>query len=89
MKFKNKIIPNFNGQQYYISSGKPTDNHNIGIYVLNVMGQEDPDFSLWYIETLDDEEFGEIRMWPYDGADSDELLKELMEDFLKTAFTKD
>ena len=83
-KFTNKVIKaGVIGQnEYHLLSGKPTDNPNISIYLLINMEQKQ-DFTLWYLETLNENKFS---LRPYKGEDYDELLLELMEDFVEHAF---
>ena len=83
-KYKNQIIKaGILGQnEYYIMCGKPTDNPNVSIYLLSNMGQKH-DYTLWYLETLSEQEF---RLLPYDGEDYDKLIIELGEDFLEHVF---
>jgi len=83
-KLTNRIIKaGLIGQnEYYIHCGKPTDNPNVSIYLLSNMEQE-YDYSLWYLETLNEHEF---KLYPYEGEDYNELLLELMEDFLEHVF---
>jgi len=84
MELKNKVLPNLNGQKYYFLGGTPTDDPKISVYLLNTMdGQQN--YSLWNVEFLEDEE-GNIELSPYEGADSNKLLKQLLETFLETAY---
>ena len=83
-KYTNRIIPAgvIGENEYYIHCGKPTDNPNVSIYLLSNMGQEH-DYSLWYLETLNEREF---KLWSYKGEDYEKLLLELAEDFLEHVF---
>jgi len=83
-KYTNRIIPaGVIGQnEYYIQCGKPTGNPNVSIYLLGNMGQKG-DYTLWYLETLNEREF---KLLPYKGEDYDELLLELAEDFIEHVF---
>jgi hypothetical protein len=82
VNLKNKNVT-LHGKEYAILAGKPTPIPNRSIYLLNVLGKE-PDYSLWFIEIDDDEQ--NIRLWPYEGTDTKELIKELLEEFIATAF---
>jgi len=79
-KLSNKIFPCLNGQKYIGLTAIPTDNPKRCIYLLRRM--DDKTNSLWNIEFLDDE--GNADMWPYDGADSEELLIQLLELHVET-----
>ena len=54
------------------------------------MGKE-PDYSLWNVEFSDeaDNAGNNVVLWPYDGADSEDLKKQLLEDFIEHAFDED
>jgi len=80
---KNKIVPTPAGRQFAALAGIPTANPKRCIYLLRSM-DEKKEKTLWNVEVLDEEE--NIRMWPYDGADSEELTIRLLELHLKTAF---
>ena len=76
-----------NGQKYYIMTGKAADNSKWSIYLLSRVGEDGnvatKDYSLWYCDIADDPNF---HMWPYDKADSKELIMELLKKFIKTAY---
>jgi hypothetical protein len=82
VNLKNKILT-LHGKKYCILAGKPTPIPNRSIYLLNVLSKE-PDYSLWFTEIDDGEQ--NIRLWPYEGTDTKELIKELLEEFIATAF---
>ena len=78
---KYKIIPaGVIGEEQYVLSGKPTDNPRVSIYLLSSMEKEQ-DYSLWNFEVIDDQ--GNMDLWPYEGADYKNLVKQLLEDFLE------
>jgi hypothetical protein len=92
MKYTNRIIPAglIGEKQQHILSGKPTDNPNVSVYLLNAIDEEEPinafalsDYSLWNVETLNDDEF---RLWPYEGADYEDLIIQLGKTYLEEAF---
>jgi len=82
-KLNNRIIPNLFGQKYHGLTAIPTDNLKKCIYLLKRMDEE-KEYSLWNIEYIDD--VGNAKMWPYDGADYDDLMRELLELYIETAF---
>jgi len=84
MELKNKVVPNLNGQRHCFLAGTPTDDPQICIYLLNTMDGQ-ANYSLWNVEFLEDEE-GNIELSPYEGADRNKLLKQLLETFLETAY---
>jgi len=86
MTLKNKIIPWPDGQQYYIAGEKSTDDPQRRICLLNPLDKE-PDYKLWNVAFSDDEE-GKVKFWPYDGADSNDLIIQLLEDLVEHAFEK-
>jgi len=51
--------------------------------LLSALGEE-ADYSLWLIEVDDAEQ--KMELWPYVGTDTDELIKELLEKYIETAF---
>ena len=86
MILKNRII-HLKGQEYYILGGMPTvDDPKRGVYLLNsaLEANQTPDYSLWNVEFPN--EGSKIKLWPYTGEYSEDLKKELLEDFLKHAF---
>ncbi|MCL2444282.1 MAG: hypothetical protein FWD13_12575 [Treponema sp.] len=80
---KLNITKPINGKQHSILAGKPTSIPNRGIYLLSSQDEE-KEYSLWLIETDDD--IQKMELWPYEGTDSEELIKELLEKFIETAF---
>ncbi|MCL2185044.1 MAG: hypothetical protein FWB86_04200 [Treponema sp.] len=91
INLKNKIIT-IKGQELAILAGKPSKNPVRDIFLLNTLEKNKADYSLWYVqyEDIDDEENSNISIWPYDGdEDRKELIKELLEKFLETAFDDD
>jgi hypothetical protein len=87
MNLKNKIVP-IHGKKYQVLAGKPTALPNRILYLLSAEGGG-TDYSLWLAEPDDNDE-EKVHMWPYKGPDAgkDELIKELLEDFLEHAFDK-
>jgi len=82
MNLKNRKYTNPDGKVHYFMANKPTDDEKIDIYLVN-SSSEGTDYSLWYIKYLDDENFS---MAPYKGDDTKELIMELVEKFLETAW---
>lgn len=88
MKLENKIIPAgyLGPTSYYVLRGKPTDNPNVSVYLLNVCDtdntEQKSDYSLWNVEILDDKT---ARMSPYKGEDYEALKIILGEEFLEHA----
>jgi hypothetical protein len=85
---KNKIIkrnlPGHNGKEFYVMSGKEVEFNNRSIWLLNAI-DEKPDYSLWIFEPTEE---GEIALWPYEGTNYNDLIYELMELYIETAFDK-
>ena len=84
MKYKNKILP-INGKTYHILSGKAIDDSK-SVYLFLTGPKTEPDFSLWYLEAVDDQH---TQIWPYEEADSEDLIKELEVKYLENAFGDD
>jgi len=82
MNFKNKIVT-IHGKKYFIKAGKPTTIPNRSVYLLSALGDE-VDYSLWLVEIEDDGQ--NASFWLYEGTDADKLIKELLEEFIETAF---
>ena len=82
MNLKKRILT-LHGKEHGILAGKPTEIPNRSIYLLRKL-KEERDFSLWLIETSEDKQ--KIDLWPYEGTDSEELIEELWEEFVATAF---
>jgi len=82
MNLRNRNYTNPDGKTFYFMTSKPTDDEKIEIYLVN-SSSKGTDYSLWYIKSLDDEHFS---MRPYDGDDTKELIMELTEKFLETAW---
>jgi len=80
-KLKNRIIPCFNGHKYKVLVGIPTSSPKKGICLLRRQDEKKED-SLWNIEFIDDK--GMTEMWPYDGADSEEWMLQLLNLYVKT-----
>jgi len=84
MNLKNKIYNHPNGKTMYFLAGKAIGDGIKEVYLVNSSTDTDnPDYSLWYVEFLDD---SYISLSPYDGENTNELIKELLEKFLETAF---
>ena len=85
MKLRNRVIrANImpDGKEYYILAFKPTESDPLkGICLLNP-NETEPNYSLWNAEILEGEKF---RLWPYKGDDSEELIDELLDDFVEHA----
>ncbi|MDR0312326.1 MAG: tetratricopeptide repeat protein [Treponema sp.] len=81
-----KLDIKLKGKWYSILAGKPTSIPNRRIYLLSARDEE-YDYSLWLIE-IDDDNEEIIHSWPYECPDAEklELLKELLEEFIATAF---
>jgi hypothetical protein len=82
MNLKNKVLRGQNGKDLFFLTGKIFEDGKKGIWLIN-SNRDQPDYSLWNIEFLDD---GKLEMWPYKGDDSYELTLELLELYLETAF---
>jgi hypothetical protein len=77
---------NLEGKRYAVLAGKPIPSRpNRTLYLLSAIGEE-VDYSLWLAESDNDG----VDMWPYEGLDErkNELIKELIEDYLEHAFDK-
>ena len=93
MKLTNRILRAgiIGEKEQHILSGKPTDNPNVSVYLLNALNSTDyplnncslQDYSLWNVESLEN---GEIRIWPYKGADYEDLIIQLVKTYLEEAF---
>ncbi|MCL2244315.1 MAG: hypothetical protein FWC03_07585 [Treponema sp.] len=83
MDFRNKKITFRDGRTYCFLSSKPVESiSNRSICLLNVLEGE-ADYSLWLMETDGEED---AFFWPYKGSDTLDLIKELLEKFIETAF---
>jgi tetratricopeptide (TPR) repeat protein len=84
MKLENKTISAgiLGPTSYDFLRGMPTDDPKISIYLLgnNEEGKES-EFSLWNVETLDDE--SNFDIWPYKGEDYEVLKQQLMDDYIE------
>ena len=86
MKLKHKILSHpGNGKKYYILNGKPVGDGNRNVYLLSNI-EIKRDYSLWYFQYEGD---GNFAIWPYEGDDSSDLIKELLENFVETSFEDD
>ncbi|MCL2762729.1 MAG: hypothetical protein FWD36_05940 [Treponema sp.] len=72
-----------NGKQHAILAERPTSIPNRSICLLSVLGGGG-DYSLWLVEV--DEAGENMYLWPYEGTDTQELIIEMLEEFLETAF---
>ena len=81
-ELKNKNVT-LNGKKYAILTGKPTPLPNRSIYLLSALGEE-TDYSLWLVEI--DEDGQNMSLWPYEGTNTNALIKQLLEEFIETAF---
>jgi len=72
-----------NVKEHAILAGKPTSIPNRGIYLLSSQGEE-KEYSLWLIELSEDGQNADL--WPYEDTDTEELIEELWEEFVATAF---
>jgi len=77
------ITKPINGKEHAILAGKPTSIPNRGIYLLSALGEK-PDYSLWLIEV--DADGKNMSLWPYEGTDTEELINQLFDEFVETAF---
>ena len=82
----NKLDITMPNGKYAILAEKPTPLPNRSICLLSALGEE-VDYSLWLAELSDDKK--ELHLWPYEGDDSKDLMLEMMEDFVATAFDDD
>ena len=71
-------------KKYAVLAGKPTPLPKRKIYLLSALGEEH-DYSLWLVEPSDDDD-NTLDFWPYEGTDTKELIKQLLEEFIETAF---
>jgi len=89
-KLRNKIFNHpSDGHEYYILGGIPLACPERGILLFNGAGDKPgskPDYSLWNIEFEDE---GNFSIWPYDGSDSKDLIEQILENFVETAFEND
>ena len=82
MDLKHRVLPSSvspNGQELCFLAGKPVDGGKKSIYLINTAGTE-PNYTLKYVEFVDDKRF---IMSPYDGDDTEDLLKELLDDYIR------
>jgi len=79
----NKLIPVPEGCQSAALAGIPVADPKRFIYLLRSMDGKNED-SLWNVEVIDDDET--VRMWPYKGEDTEELIMYLIERHVETAF---
>ena len=83
MRLRNRVLPGTDGNGFYFLSDKNiSDDGTKRICLTNNMGGE-PGYSLWNVEISEN---GNFSMSPYEGTDSDELICELLEDFIENAF---
>ena len=85
MNLKNINIT-LNGEKYAILAEKSTPIPNRSICLLSSLNKEQ-DYSLWLVEISDDEKSMDLR--PYEGTDIDDLKKQMLEDFIETAFNEE
>lgn len=82
---KDKIINWPDGRKFYFLTSKPVvGNSERNICLLNTLGKK-ADYYLWFMEVEDEKT---VSFWPYEGTDSEELIKELLENFIETAYTQ-
>jgi hypothetical protein len=81
-KVINKELRGQKGNKFHVLAGKEVKFHARSIWLLSSDGEK-PDYSLWIFEPTDE---GKIAMWPYEGTDYNDLVKELLELFIETAF---
>jgi hypothetical protein len=86
MKYRNRIMSLPDGRQFLTLSRKPTADPTIFIYLLR--SRDNKQDSLWNFKFLLDEECN-VDMWPYEGADSDYVMLELLDDHVKHGFEHD
>jgi len=83
MDLKNKNITFPDGRKFCFLSSKPVEQiENRSICLFNVLGKE-ANYSLWLMEEEGD---GNVSFWPYEGDDTNDLLIELLESYIETAF---
>ena len=91
-KLKDKVYTAPDGKRYYFLTGKDIGDGKRSIYLLNLVDEGKPidetsvNYSLWYVENTDD---AKIDMWPYEGADSKDLIKELLRKYVNTAYDEE
>jgi len=81
LNLKDKIATWPDGREYYILATRSIDDGEKNICLLSAMDKK-ADYSLWYFEHFDDQ----IKFSRYDRIDSEDLIKELLENFVETAF---
>ena len=81
MILRNRVITSMNPQMYILACKQDNDDPKKQICLLNPVGEE-PKYSLWNVEYIDEERF---RMTPYKGNDSVELIDELLDVFVEHA----
>lgn len=82
MNLKNKVWRQPEGKGLHFLCGKQIDEKR-SIYLVIPLNDEDGKHSLLNVEFKEGDGFD---IWPYKGADSDEIMLELLEEYLATAF---
>ena len=80
MRLANKVLKRPDGQELCILAGKPMGD-GTHVYLLNPLGEE-PLYTLWTIEFVDEEHF---TMTPYKGENGAALKDELLDVFIENA----
>ena len=84
MNLKNNILRMPNGQKLYFLESKPIDNGKKKIYLVSTTVGTEKNYSLIYVEFVNDNK--NVKMWPYEETDSEDLMLELKEKFLENPF---
>jgi len=82
MDLKKMDITFPDGQVYCFLESKPVEGISNRSICLLSLRDEKSNFSLWLMEIENENAY----FWPYEGDASKELMKELMEIFVETAF---
>ena len=81
-RLKDKVIPMPpDGQELAVLAGKPIDDGKRGLYLFSPPGEGR--YFLKYVEAIGDTQF---KISPYEGADTEELILELSEKYVATAY---
>jgi len=81
MNLKNLVWRQSEDQALHFLVGKQIDEKR-SVYLVLPLDDEKPNFFLVNVEYLDDDKF---KMWSYKEADSEDIVLELLEEYLETA----
>jgi len=84
IELRNQKIRSFSGKKYSILDRAPTSDPKRFVCLLGTLG-ENPDYSLWNFELIDEDN---IDLWPYDEDDSTDLMIQMMKNYTETASNK-